>query len=86
MYENGTNIGNTPDCPECEQYERENERLREEVLRLELEIKARIPIEWMEHEIRWGGDNGWRGRESSGVHRIIREWKDRAHNKEVSSE
>ena len=28
MYENGTNVGNVPDCPECAAYERELSRLK----------------------------------------------------------
>ena len=29
VYENGTNIGNVPDCPECASYERELSRCNE---------------------------------------------------------
>ena len=45
MYENGTNIGNTADCRECEQYERDNDELREACLSLDLENKR------LRHEI-----------------------------------
>jgi len=30
-YENGCNIGNAPDCPECEAYEKEIERLKTQI-------------------------------------------------------
>jgi len=32
MYENGTNIGNTDDCYECRQLEKENNRLQKKLL------------------------------------------------------
>lgn len=32
MYENGTNIGNTADCNECRELEKENDRLRQRLL------------------------------------------------------
>ena len=32
MYENGTNIGNTSDCNECRELEKENDRLRKRLL------------------------------------------------------
>ena len=46
MYENGTNIGNVPDCPECASYERELSRCNEKRKKHERTIAAMTA--WLE--------------------------------------
>ena len=46
--ENGCNIGNVPDCPECEALEEEIERMRPELAALRLQAKMMFTIEEVE--------------------------------------
>ena len=47
-YENGCNIGNVPDCPECEALEEEIERMRPELAALRLQAKMMFTIDEVE--------------------------------------
>jgi hypothetical protein len=46
VYENGTNIGNVPDCPDCNAYERELSRCNEKSKALKRTIAAMTA--WLE--------------------------------------